>query len=212
MSVRSGLAMGGVVAAVAVAMAGCGSSGSSAPGASGGAAGGPASSAAAAAVATPSWAAGLGSGVTVYGPGSAAPGNGSPGAVVTGLIKAELAGDYVGTCSYIAPTDQSQCKTGMAAEASASPSAMASSIGTVTNFAVGYVAVHGDQALVGTTGKFCGNGSCYTNTNPAALLSSGKSFSALWSAAVGSESTASAYALAPVTEVGGKWYIYSPSS
>jgi hypothetical protein len=211
MSVRSGLAMGGVVAAVALAMAGCGSSGTSTPSVSGGTAGGAASSAAPA-VATPSWAAGLGSGVTVYGPGSAAPGNGSPEAVVTGVVKAELAGDYTATCAYFAPSFQSECKLGMAAEASASPSAMASSIGTVTNFAVGYVVVHGDQALVGTTGKFCASGSCYTNTNPAALLSSGKSFSALWSEAVGSESSSSAYALAPVSKIGGKWYIYSPSS
>jgi hypothetical protein len=207
MNRQSGLIVCGAIAAVAVAVAGCGSSAPSAPGGSaGGSAGG-----AVAASAKPSWAAALGSGVTIFAPQSASPGNGSPEAVVAGIIAAENSGNYVAACNYDAPDLQSQCKSQLSAAVSASPSALASAVGHATNFGIGYVAVQGDQALVGTTGTFCSSGSCYTNTDPAAIFSSGKSFSAQWTDANDNGSSGS-YALAPCTEVNGKWYIYSPPS
>lgn len=204
MNIKSGLAVCVTVAAVAVTAAACGSSGS---GASGGSAAG-----AVAASAKPSWASALGSGVTIDGPGSASPGNGSPAAVVAGVVAAENSGNYTSVCSYYEPTTQSECKSQVSAAVSASPSAVASAIGHASNVGIGYTAIHGTEALVGTTGTFCASGSCFTNTNPAAIFSSGKSFSDLWSAAVGTESSSNSYSLAPCTELNGKWYIYSPSS
>jgi hypothetical protein len=48
-----------------------------------------------------------------------------------------------------------------------------------------------------------------TNTNPAAILSSGTSFKALWAASVADESiSANFYSLGPCVEAGGKWYFY----
>jgi hypothetical protein len=203
MNRQSGLAVCGAIAAVAVAVAGCGSSAPSAPGGSGGGV--------VAASAKPSWASAIGSAVTVVAPESASPGNGSPEAAIAGIIAAENSGNYVEACNYDVPDLQSQCRSQLSAAVSASPSAMASAIGHATNFGIGYAVVQGDQALVGTTGTFCSSGSCFTNTDPAAIFSSGKSFSALWTDANDSNSSGS-YELAPCTEVNGKWYIYSPPS
>jgi len=78
----------------------------------------------------------------------------------------------------------------------------------VTNFALGYVVIDGNRAAVGMTGNFCTPGhspECFTNDDPAAVFSSAKSFSALWSNAV---TPSSEYSLNPCIEVGGKWYIY----
>ena len=54
-------------------------------------------------------------------------------------------------------------------------------IPTVKNFAIGYIAVDGKQALVGSTGIFCvpdEKPRCVPNHDPAAILASGKSFKA----------------------------------
>ena len=222
MNVRSGLAAAGVVVAAAVGLAGCGSSGSSGSSAPAGATatapgtGGPTTSASAAAggvaspAPAPSWAAALGVGVTVVGPKPVSPGNGSPEAVATGLIAAEDSGNYTSICDYYLPSIQAQCRAQIAPEASASPSAIASEIGNVTHFAVGYTAVLGDDALVGTTGTYCAVDNCYTNSDPAALFSSGKPFTTLWINANATDSTGG-YSLVPVTKVDGKWYIFSSS-
>jgi hypothetical protein len=202
MHIKSGLAACGAIAAVAAAVAGCGSSGSSSPGGSGGGA---------AASAKPSWASALGSGVTIVAPESASPGNGSPQAVVAGIAAAENSGNYTSVCQYYVPPTQSQCTSQISAAVSASPSAVASAVGHATNFGIGYTVIHGTEALVGTTGTFCASGSCFTNTDPAAIFSTGKSFSDLWSSANNSGSS-NAYALAPCTEVDGKWYVYAPST
>jgi hypothetical protein len=203
MNIRSGLAACAAIAAVAAAIAGCGSSGSSTPG---GSAGG-----AVAASAKPTWASALGSGVTLDAPGSASPGNGSPQAVVAGIAAAENSGNYASACNYYMPDMQSQCKSQISAAESASPSAVASAVGHATNFGIGYTAIHGTEALVGTTGTFCASGSCFTNSDPAAIFSTAKSFSDLWNDAVNSGSSNS-YSLATCTEIDGKWYIYSPPS
>jgi hypothetical protein len=79
------------------------------------------------------------------------------------------------------------------------------------NPGLGYVAIDGTQALVGTTGEYCSPGSspeCFTNNDPSALFDSGKSFSALWTTAVAAANSSSgnAYQLDPCLEIGGKWY------
>jgi hypothetical protein len=156
----------------------------------------------------PSWAAALGSGVTVQAPASTAPGNGSPGAAVEGLFSSITGKHYSAECTYIEPSVQADCKSGIASvTSSTSPS--------LQNAAIGYVVIDGDRALVGTTGKFCVPGqkpACYTNTNPAAIFSGNrKSFSALWTAE-NSISSDNVYSLAPCVKVNGKWYLYeSPS-
>ena len=162
MSIRSGLAACGVFAAVAVAASGCGSSTSTTPdvSATGGGSGSAISGASGSAISAgssgstststnPSWAAALGPGVTVIAPTSASPGNGSPQAVVTGATAAEDSGNYTSVCMYYEPSLQAQCSSQVSAESSASPSALASQVGTVKNLAVGYTAIRGDQALVG---------------------------------------------------------------
>jgi hypothetical protein len=209
MNIRSGLAAGGVFAAVAVAASGCSSSGSSA--ASGSVTGSAvAATSSSSTSANPSWAAGLGPAVTVVPPTSATAGNGSPQAVVTGVATVEDAGNYTSVCTYYAPNTQSECKSQVSAEVSASPSAMASQVGTIKNLAIGYTAIRGNEALVGATGTFCASGKCSTNADPAALFSSGKTFSALWAEA--DNQNASVYSLAACTKVDGKWYVYQPTS
>ncbi len=213
MNIRSGLAACGVFAAVAVAASGCGSSASTTPDVNASGSGsaidaGPSVSTSTSA--NPSWAAGLGSGVTVVAPESAAPGNGSPQAVVTGATAAEDSGNYTSVCVYYEPSLQSECNSQVSAESSASPSALASQIGTIKNLAIGYTAIRGDQALVGGTGTFCSSGKCSTNSDPAALFSSGKTFSALWSTA--DNQNPGVYSLAACIKVDGKWYLYQPAS
>ena len=216
MNMRYGLAACGVIAALAVSVAGCSSGGSSTPGSgttpntSGGASGTASAAAAPSGGASPSWAAALGSGVTVAAPVSVSAGLGSPEAVVTGDVDDIQAGQFQADCAYVVPTDQSECKSSVAsAEASVGPSALASDVGTEKNFAIGYTVIDGDKALVGTTGTFCsdssGSPSCFTNSDPAAIFSTGKSFATLWSEA--NNSTSNGYSLAPCLEVGGKWYL-----
>jgi hypothetical protein len=204
MNIRSGLAACGVFAAVAVAGSGCGSSTPTTPEVAATGSGSTSTSA------NPSWAAALGSGVTVIGPESASPGNGSPQAVVTGVAAAEDSGKYTSLCTYYEPSLQSKCNSQVSAETSASPSAVASQIGTIKNLAVGYTAIRGHEALVGGTGTFCASGKCTMNTDPAAVFSSGKTFSALWSTA--NNQNPGVYSLAALIEVDGKWYIYQPAS
>lgn len=223
MNMRYGLAACGVIAALAVSVAGCASGGSSTPSTAGAtpntsvgastASSGTAAPAAAGGGATPSWAAALGSGVTVVPPTSASPGLGSPEAAVTGDVQNIESGQYLADCAYVQPAQQSECKTSISGVvASLGPSALASAAGTATNFAIGYTAIDGTEALVGTTGTFCSSGSgsspsCFTNTDPAAIFSSGKSFATLWTEANSAENSSSDYSLAPCVEVGGKWYL-----
>jgi hypothetical protein len=89
---------------------------------------------------SPSWAAALGPGVTVIGPVSASPGHSSPQAVVTGVAAAEDSGSYRSLCTSYERSLQSDCNSQVSAEASASPSAVASQIGTIKNLTVGYTA------------------------------------------------------------------------
>jgi len=214
MNKRSGLAVCGVIATLAVSVAGCSSGGSSTP--SGGATPNTsvgASSGAAGVGSTPSWAAALGSGVTVLPPASVSAGLGSPQEAVAGDVEDIESGQYLADCGYVEPSEQSECKSSISSvEASLGPSAMASAAGTVTNFGLGYTAIDGNEALVGTTGTFCSSDSgsspsCFTNTDPAAIFSTGKSFATLWTEANSGQNSSDEYSLAPCIEVGGKWYL-----
>jgi len=155
----------------------------------------------------PSWAAGLGSGVTVQSPAQVPPGNDSPGAAVAGVIAATAAQRYVDICDYAEPSVQAECKQDMTG-------IPASAEQTVKNGKIGYIAIHGDEALIGTTGTFCvpnQTPKCYTNSDPAAIFSTKKSFSALWTQA-NQSSSQNAYSLAPCIEISGHWYLYTASS
>lgn len=156
----------------------------------------------------PSWASGLGPGVTVTAPQSSPAAN-SPGAVFLGFTKALSAKDYAGLCSYYQPSIQSQCKSSLARLSS-------SKLPYAKNVGIGYVAIDGTRALVGSTGTYCSPGDtpeCYTNTDPAAVFSSGKPFSQLWTAATTNTSSSSSnvYQLSAVQEINGKWYAYTGS-
>lgn len=155
----------------------------------------------------PSWAPALGSGVTVVAPARTAPGNGSPDAAVEGAIGALAAQRYTSVCAYVEPAVQAPCETGMAQETPATAP-------TVKNPALGYAVIDGNEALVGTTGTFCSRSphpECYSNSDPAAVLSGGKSFGALWSQQIQPGRPNDVYQLAPVVKIGGRWYFYEPS-
>ncbi len=158
----------------------------------------------------PSWASALGSGVTVVAPGSASPGNDSPQAVMVGAYESIAVGPVTDFCKYDLPSQQASCKSDLDSVPKAE---VAKAMPTFKNFALGYTAIDGTEALVGTTGTVCTPNqkpSCYTNTNPAAILDSGKSFATLWKQALAAPSNA--YSLSPVIEIDGNWYADTSSS
>jgi hypothetical protein len=153
----------------------------------------------------PSWAAHLGSGVTVTAPQSSPAAN-SPGAVFLGFTQALAARNFAGLCGYYQPSVQSQCKSSLASLSS-------SKLPYAKNVSIGYVAIDGTKALIGSTGTYCSPGDtpeCYTNTDPAAVFSSGKPFSQLWTAATASSSSSNnVYQLSAAEEINGKWYAFT---
>ncbi len=186
MKVRSGLAACGVIAVVAVA--GCSSGG-----------GNPASSAAGnGTTAQPSWAAGLGSGVTVEAP-AANPASGSPAAAVLGFLQQSAQSNGGSMCNYVDPGYQSTCQSALSAGGSSD---------TMSGLSLGYTVIDGDHALVAFTySSMCENGDCQTvNSDPAAPFDGGQSFSALWQNSL-DESSTTAYAPAPCVEDNGTWYV-----
>lgn len=143
--------------------------------------------------------------MTVTPPQAFSPGTDSPGAAVQGELSALASKTPTTLCDYQQPSAQAQCKAGIG-------QVPAGHLPFASNTAVGWVAIQGTKALVGTTGKYCTPGQtpeCFTNSDPAALFTSAKTFSQLWSDAA--KSPANAYSLAPCVQVGGKWYIYSTS-
>jgi len=152
---------------------------------------------------TPAWQAALGTGVVVYPPQTELPGRAEPGEAIEGDLTEIKAKDPVGECAYIDPR-MSTCKS----RASQVP---ASEMPYFTKAALGYVAVDGAEALVGTTGTFCGpvaTHTCFTNKDPAAIFSAGdKTFGQLWTETV--NRSGNAYALTPAVFVNGGWYVYN---
>jgi hypothetical protein len=160
---------------------------------------------------SPSWAEALGSGVTVYPPGPASPGHGSPQQAVAGYVAALESGDISKMCPYEDPDLQAVCQR---------EEAPTTAVETVKNFHLGYTAVDGSQAVVGYTGSFCSvtkavpssahspsaqaTTFCNSNSDPAAFLDSGESFSEMWGVLANSVLSYNPYTVA---EVNGKWYI-----
>jgi hypothetical protein len=185
------------MAAGLLALAGCGSGGGGRPGGGGAR---PLSGSA-----LPSWAAALGPGVSVYAPTPMPAGHGSPGGVVTAIISALEATTAAAVCQYLSPFMQASC-------ASATPSAApagtrATPMLAVRNFAIGYVAVKGTQAIVGYTGTICSGTppQCTGNSDPAAFFSSRRLFGVLWEELAAYNGDANT----PMecTEVGSSWHV-----
>lgn len=164
------------------------------------------SASAPAAGAQPAWGRALGAGVVVTAPAAAAPGDDSPGAAVQGEQDATSASQ---ACTYFPPSAQASCQAAVA-------QAPSGNSGTMQNFALGYVAVDGNEALVGSTGTSCSpdaTPNCESNNDPAAIFSQGKLFSVLWAESVAADlSTGNNYQLIPCVEVGGNWYLYWPAA
>ena len=115
------------------------------------------------------------------------------------------AGDFAAVCGLLEPSAQALCTlTGTGGSSGES----------YQNFGLGYIAVDGTEALVGTVGTFCDpteTPTCMTNSDPAAIFSSGQSFATLFSQAVAAaNSTSNIYSLAPCIEIGGQWYLDIP--
>jgi hypothetical protein len=163
-----------------------------------------------AASAQPPWARALGPGVVVTAPAPAAPGYNSPGAAVQGAENESNADTAALACEYYPPSDEASCQALFAeVNPSSSPGTM-----QMSNFALGWVAVDGNKALVGSTGTSCDSDAtpaCFTNDDPAAIFSQAKPFSMLWTESVAADvSPTFSYGLVPCVQVGGNWYVYWP--
>lgn len=197
-SVLGALAACGCVAALTVA--GCGS-GAAVPGTSTS----PGSGTAATRTGQlPPWAVSLGSGVTVEAP-TRTPARGSPQAAMTAYVRALDARDFTGACGYVVPSDQAACKS----SAAHAGGQLAMPPGAVYDgFGLGYTVIAGARALVGATGQLCvltQAQTCVANPNPAAVLDSGKSFTALWRQALNAPSNA--YSPVPCVRIDGTWFL-----
>jgi len=171
------------VAAVA-ATAGCGSAASSGPGS------GLASSTAGATAATTA------SASTATGAGAAASGVATPQQVVTGFIRAELAGHWSKLCSYLPPGKRSGCTSG-AASLSGKPT------GTLT---VDGAVISGRRALVKVTGHLClpGSTDCQSNSDPETGMPGGsETFTQAYNKAV----AGNGFSPLPCIKIKGRWYV-----
>ena len=211
---RMGLAACGVIIALAAAGCGSGSTGAKSAATGGAAAtGGPGATAASSPSPSntqPAWVKSLGPGVTVTGSSSARAGDGSAAGVYLTEAKDLHLGHFADMCSTVPPSLQATCKSQLSSVAAAA-AAVKSELPTFKNLATTYTATDGDKALVGTTGSVCtpNPAQCITNTDPAAMFDSGKSFAALWNEAMNSKNTS--YVLTPFIKVNGAWYIDSSS-
>ena len=159
----------------------------------------------------PSWAGALGSGVTVDSPASASPGTGSPQEVMIGVATALSSRHPADECKYAEPRAQSVCTSFMSSRTGEQVDLMY--LPTFKNVKPGYIAIDGDKALIGLTGTFCVlklYPSCFTNNDPAAILDSGKSFSALWPQSLMWHGNG--YSPSPAIKINGNWYAYTMNS
>ncbi|MGO8961036.1 MAG: hypothetical protein ACLQFR_27245 [Streptosporangiaceae bacterium] len=155
------------------------------------------------------WKTTIGRGVSIVPPSPKAAGHGSPGAATQGLADGLNSGKLSHACPYFEPSFQSQCQQ------RASPS-NATNGAVYKNFALGYVVTDGARALVGSTGIFCQPGAtpeCVSNTDPAAIFDTGKTFPVLWSETFSTaQSSTNAYSLVPCVRIGRRWYVAAPAS
>jgi hypothetical protein len=202
---RIGLAACGAI--VALMAAGCGTSSTSGNSA---ATGGSAATGAPSPSSTqPSWVKSLGPGVTVTGSSRATAGDGSPAGVFLTEVKDLESGHFADMCSVLEPSQQATCKSQFGSVPAAEIKA---DLPAYKNLATTYTAIDGDKALVGSTGSMCAPNAtpkCVTNTDPAAIFDSGKSFATLWNETVNSKNNS--YGLIPLIKVNGAWYAYSSS-
>jgi len=157
----------------------------------------------------PLWATALGGGITIVPPGShPSPGNGSPGGVAEANTADINAGNLTAACELLEPSAQAACTQATTGQSSSGVS--------YENFGLGYIAIDGDEALVGTVGTYCNPNSsptCVTNSDPAAIFSSGQTFATLYNAAVAAAANSTPsndYSLAPCIEIDGAWYLNAP--
>jgi hypothetical protein len=126
------------------------------------------------------------------------------------FLDATNAKKFTAICASEVPSQRPKCQ---AVFRSASPSVIDPLMPFSRKAGLGYVAVHGTEALIGTTGEYCVPGAkpeCYTNNDPAAILDSGKPFSALWKTTIAEDNSSNSpnvYSLFPALEVDGKWYL-----
>jgi hypothetical protein len=119
---------------------------------------------------------------------------------MAGFVDALNAKKYTAMCSYLLPGSQSKCRSDFGP---VSPSELAEKMPFTRNAGLGYVAIDGTRALIGTTGEYCApvqSPECFTNNSPAAVLDSRKSFSALRKTAVAETndpSSSNVYTLSP---------------
>ena len=154
--------------------------------------------------APPRWVPALGAGVTVTEPEQVAPGHGSPGAALAGVLTGLSSKDAAASCeyAYAYASSVTRCK----AQVSRTPR---NQVPYVVSVKIGYVAIDGTHALAGITGKICRPGNtpeCVTNVDPSAIFSTGNTFTTLWAQAIDPTSPNNAYSLLPCVEVDGKWY------
>ena len=157
----------------------------------------------------PGWAKALGSGVAVVPPKHTAAGHSSPGAALQGFVTALDGRQLKLWCSYYEPSFQATCRANSARF-------VAAELPQFKNFALGYVAIDGNQALVGSTGTDCiadGKPKCSSNHDPAAIFSAGRTFKALWAQTVAAyNNSANIYSLDLCIKIRGSWYNYVPPS
>lgn len=145
-------------------------------------------------------------GLRVLPPKQTSPGHESPAAAFTGLVHDLNIERYTDACQYFEPVVQEQCHVEMTETAPYS-------FRVFSPFAIGYVVVNGDKALVGWTGSLCIAGTaspvCTVNQDPAGGFD-GSSFEAIWDAAAQNRSpySTTSYGVDPAIRVGGSWYNY----
>jgi hypothetical protein len=184
----SGSAMLVAAATFTVLLAGCGAAASSGSGNAAGSTAGSTAVSTATSTATSA-------GPAVASP-SASPGHDTPQDVATGIIQAELAGNWALLCSYIAPAQQASCKGAKLP----TPKGEATVDGAV---------ISGNRALVKVTGKICfTGGECHGNTNPEAGMPTG---SETFGQAYDKQLKNGAFSPIPCSRINGKWYANAAS-
>ncbi|MBV9448052.1 MAG: hypothetical protein JO345_19385 [Streptosporangiaceae bacterium] len=126
-------------------------------------------------------------------------GHDTPENVVTGLIQAELAGDWQTACSYYVPSVQATCTQG------ASQSQLGAFTGSAT---VSGAQVQGSEALVEVTGNMCQSTiGCNSNSDPSAGMPADQaSFQQVYDQ-VRSSSANSSMSPVPCIQQNGSWYV-----
>jgi hypothetical protein len=94
----------------------------------------------------------------VVAPEAPPPGNGSPGAAVTGFLNAANAKNPAAICGYLLPSIGPQCRSAFSAFNEVNPGAPSPQAPFARNTRIGYIAIDGSDALVGTTGQYCAQG------------------------------------------------------